>query len=173
MAFKFNPFTIKLDYVDTDSAAGPVLFLTGNTGGPIAPAAGNINIVGVGGVTVSGAGSTLTISESGEGITWQLIGASQALVSNNGYVVTGGVCALSLPAASAVGDIIEITLDGGTSWTITQGAGQQIRFAANQTTSGAGGSLASNTQGDTVRIVCSVANTRWNVLSAVGNPTVV
>lgn len=37
--------------------------LTGNTGGPISPVAGNINVVGDGTtVTVAGAGNTLTIS---------------------------------------------------------------------------------------------------------------
>lgn len=44
-------------------------FLTGNTGGPIAPTAGNINIVGAGNIAVSGnpATSTLTITRSGSG----------------------------------------------------------------------------------------------------------
>lgn len=43
--------------------------LTGNTGGPVSPTAGNINIVGTGDIVVTKTGpSTLTISSSGETI---------------------------------------------------------------------------------------------------------
>lgn len=111
---------------------------------------------------------------TGQGLTWQNISASQTLAVNNGYQCTGGAAlSLLLPATSAIGDIIEITLDGSTSWTVTQAAGQAIRLGSNVTTGGAGGSLASTAQGDTIRIVCSVANLRWNVISMIGNITIV
>lgn len=45
--------------------SGALNTLTGNSGGAITPAAGNINIVGTGPISVAGAGSTLTISFSG------------------------------------------------------------------------------------------------------------
>jgi hypothetical protein len=80
---------------------------------------------------------------------------------------------LSLPATSAVGNVIEVSLDGATSFTITQGAGQQIRLGNVATTAGVGGSLASTQQGDSVRLVCRTANLLWNVLSSMGNPTIV
>lgn len=151
--------------------------LTGNTGGAIAPdAAHNINILGAGGVTVAGnAGThTLTISVSGAGMTWNTISASQGLVVNNGYICTapGGALALSLPAVSALGDIIEVTLDGSASFSITQGAGQQIRMGNQATTAGVGGSLTTTQQGDTIKMVCQTANLKWNVLSTMGNLTV-
>jgi hypothetical protein len=105
---------------------------------------------------------------------WNRIFASQALVSNMGYIcVGGGVLDLSLPATSLVGDIIEVTLDGSTSFSITQGAGQTIKIGNVTTTAGVGGSLTSTQQGDSLRMVCSVTNLRWNVLSSMGNPTVV
>jgi len=49
------------------SPSGPVTTLTGNTGGPVAPTVGNINIVGAGFIDVVGTPgtSTLTISSSG------------------------------------------------------------------------------------------------------------
>lgn len=121
----------------------------------------------------NGVTGTLPSSNGGR-ITWSVVGASAALVANTGIICTSGAAlSFSLPASSAVGDIIEISLDGSTSWTITQGAGQQIRMGSSQTTSGAGGSLASTAQGDTLRMVCSVADTRWNVLSSMGNITIV
>jgi len=155
----------------------PILTLTGNAGGPVPPTANNVNIVGAGGVVVTGnpGTSTLTITVGGAGFTWQTIVASQALVINNGYICVspGGALVLSLPAVAAVGDEIQVTLDGSTSFSITQGAGQQIRYGNSSTTAGAGGSLTTTQQGDTLLIVCSVANLKWNVLSGMGNLTVV
>ncbi len=68
MPFRFNPFTDRLDVVDTNSAMGPIVELTGNSGGPVMPdGGGNINIVGSGDITVTGnpGTNTLTISDSG------------------------------------------------------------------------------------------------------------
>ena len=53
--------------------------LTGDTGGAVSPAAGNINIVGGDGLTVAGAGSTLTINRDAAGgypITPYVVGSS-------------------------------------------------------------------------------------------------
>lgn len=68
MPFRFNPFTDKLDLVETSiSPTGDIAFLSGNTGGQIPPdVAGNVNIIGSGSITVSGniPTNTLTISSS-------------------------------------------------------------------------------------------------------------
>lgn len=108
-------------------------------------------------------------------IKWNNITASQALASGNGYfcVSPGGALSLSLPAVSAVGDTIEVALDGATSFAITQGAGQQIKMGNAATTAGVGGSLTSTQQGDTLRMVCRTANLLWVVMSSMGNLTVV
>jgi len=107
--------------------------------------------------------------------TWNVISASEAMASNNGYVCVspGGALALSLPVVSAVGDLIEVTLDGSTSFSVTQGAGQQIRMGNLSTTAGVGGSISSTAQGDSIQMVCSVADLKWNILSTTGNPTIV
>lgn len=176
MPFRFNPFTDKLDIVDTTDGPGPVISLTGNDAVQVFPISGNIDLIGAGGTIVTGnAGTaTLTITVSGSGMSWSDIAASQTLVSDNGYFCTaGGALALSLPAASAVGDTITVSLDGSTSWQITQGVGQTIRIGSVVTTSGVGGSLTSTAQGDTVELTCSVANLRWNVVNFDGNITVV
>lgn len=118
---------------------------------------------------VNGAG-TITVNSVGGGLTWTTVGAGAALNINTGIICTGGAAlSFSLPAVSSVGDLIEITLDGSTSWSVTQAANQQIRVSNTQTTLGVGGSLTSTNQGDSIRMVCSVANLRWNVLSVVGN----
>lgn len=135
-----------------------------------------IEIKGAPGSNVSTSASGNTVFINVTGIThWQTIIASQPLLVNNGYIciAPGGALSLSLPAVSAIGDLIEITLDGSTSFTVTQGAGQSIRLGNLATTAGVGGSLASTQQGDSLRMVCSVANLKWNVVSSMGNPTIV
>jgi hypothetical protein len=125
------------------------------------------------GVAISNGAGAITVSAFGGGMSWTTQGASIALVNNNAYIANGGgALAFSLPIISAVGDVVALTLDGAGSWAITQGAGQQIRFGAFQTTLGAGGSLTSTAQGDTVHLVCSVANLTWNVISSIGNITI-
>lgn len=150
----------------------------GNSGGFVYPSiTGNLNILGSGSVTVSGNPSTntLTISSSALGLTWNNITSSQTLSANNGYFCNspGGALTLLLPTTSNVGDVVYVTLDGATSWSVTQSAGQQVRFGNQTTTSGAGGSINSTMQGDTIFLVCSVANTRWNEISSQGNLSII
>lgn len=158
------------------TSPGVVDFLEGNTGGPVGPNAGNvIFVIGSGAISVTGNPGTNTLTITDSGITgWNKISASQTLVVNMGYFCTGGgALALALPATSAVGDNIEVSLQGSTSWTITQSAGQQIIMGNQHTTAGVGGSLTSTQQGDSIRMVCLTTNLQWVVLSSMGNPTVV
>lgn len=124
-------------------------------------------------LVTNGAG-VLTFQNAGS-TGWTVIGASQTLAVNEGYIcTTGAALSLALPAVSAVGDEIEVILDGSTSWTITQpNAATRIRIGNQQTTLGVGGSLASTLTGDSVRLVCETANARWAVASMLGNITVV
>ena len=126
------------------------------------------------GIGISSGSGSITVSAWGGGLSWTLKGVGQALVSNNAFIVNSGAAIVfPLPTLSSVGDMCALTLDGATSWQITQGASQQIRIGAAETTLGAGGSIASAAQGDTIYIVCSVANTRWNVVHYIGTLTVV
>jgi Ubiquitin-activating enzyme E1 FCCH domain len=112
------------------------------------------------------------------GFDWNVInqGTQPAnFAVNNGYICqaggTGNV-SIALPAVSALGDTIEIVLDGATTWTITQGAGQSIRFSNSVTTVGVGGSIATTGTGDAIKLVCETSNLRWIAVSAIGNLTV-
>jgi len=143
--------------------------------GSAVPAANALTIIGGTNVTTSATGSTVTINASGgSSFTWQAIGASQALAASNGYFCTaGGALVLTLPAVSAVGATIEVALDGSTSWSIAQNAGNQVRIGNQQTTAGAGGSLTSTAQGNCLTLVCQTANARWVATKITGNITVV
>lgn len=141
---------------------------------------------GINGNTVSNAQLvTINSSTSQLGVTalspsslfpWSVITASQTAAVNNGYFINSvGSMNLSLPAASAVGDVIEaIVVSNGSTLNITQAAGQQIFFGNTNTTLGAGGSLQSTSIGDAIKLVCRTANTVWYVASGPqGNWTVI
>lgn len=161
--------------VNVASGTGVVDFLEGNSGGPVAPDASNtIFILGSGDLSVTGNPVTHTLTISSTGLpVWHKISTNTNLQVNNGYICTGGgTLILQMPVVSTVGDIIEITLDGSAGWHITQGAGQSIVLGNTSTTTGVGGNVISTQQGDSIRMVCSVTNLRWNVLSCMGNPQV-
>ncbi len=137
----------------------------------------NVSGVGTSGqvLTSTGAGALPTWQSPASGFTWSVITVNQTAAVNNGYICNkAGTLALALPASSAVGSIIEVTgINTATGWQITQAAGQQIFFGNTSTTSGATGTLTSTAIRDSIRIVCVVADLTWNVLSSIGNITVV
>lgn len=96
---------------------------------------------------------------------WTPITTNQTLAVNSNYLVTSGALSLALPATSSVGNTISIVLAGGTSFTITQAAGQSIVVGNQTSTVGTGGSVASSSNGDTIQMVCATANTAWYVSS--------
>lgn len=162
--------------VTNGSSPFTILGVAGNGQLPIGSIGGNpvlANITAGAGITISNGPGTITISSTTGTLQWTVISGNQTLVTEHGYIcgTPGGALALLLPATSIVGDIIEITLDGATSFQVTQAAGQQIRIGSASTTLGATGTLTSNAQGDSIRMVCSVANTKWNVVSSMGTLT--
>ena len=140
-------------------------------------------IAGITGVTVSNTALVTLDTTTGQLGTktianlpsWTVISADQPAVVGAGYFCNKvGLLSLSLPATSAVGDVIEVSnINTAVGTAITQGAGQQIYYGALSTTLGAGGSLTSIAVGDSLKIVCRVANTFWQVVSSVGSWTVV
>jgi hypothetical protein len=143
-------------------------------GGDAAPNMAVATLTAGNNISIANAQNSITITAASAHDQWTLIGASQTLSPDNGYICTsGGALALLLPPTSAVGDMINVILDGATSWQITQGAGQQVRYGNVETTAGAGGSITSTQQGDSLTIVCVTADTRWIVMSGLGNHNVV
>lgn len=131
-------------------------------------------ITGSGGINVTNGPGTINISGSPSGLTWTLIAASQVTTStNNGFfcVSPGGALTIPLPLVSMKGDVFAVVLDGSTSWQITQSTGQQIRVSSQQTTA-TSGTITSTAQGDSIYLVCEVANLRWTALNFVGNLTI-
>lgn len=92
------------------------------------------------------------------------------MVTNTGYRVTGEELAtLTLPLISEAGDVLEILNTGTSTFIIAQNSSQFIDAGTNETTVGVGGSLSCTAIGDALRLVCTVANTSWQVVSSIGN----
>ena len=101
---------------------------------------------------------------------WQEItGASANLVPNNGYIANrNSLVTLTLPTTSAVGSIIEIVGKGTGGWKVAQNANQMIHIKAATSTTGTGGYISSNDQYNSVKLLCTVANLEFTVLSSEG-----
>lgn len=130
---------------------------------------------GTGVSIVNGAGS-ITINAAGGGLTWTVVtGTTQAAAVNNGYIANNaGLVTVTLPATSAVGDLVAVTgINNATGWKVAQNGGNQIFFGNLSTTAGAGGSLASTATRDVVYLVCMTVNAAWQVVGSIGNITVV
>lgn len=94
------------------------------------------------------------------------LSVNRGVIANRATLVT-----LTLPTVSLEGDEIEVCGKGAGGWLIAQNANQMIHFGNRTTTTGVTGSLASTLQYDVVRMVCTVANLEFTVLSAIGNLT--
>lgn len=162
-----NVVTINAD----DNVVGSV----GTDSGTVTPTSNNFDIIGSTGVSTSGSGDTVTITVTGGGLDWTEVTVTgpTAMVVNNGYVANNaGTVGLTLPATASIGDVIKVDGKGAGGWSIGQNAGQTIHFLAQDTTTGAGGSLASTTQYDCVTLRCITANTDFVVEAVTGNLTV-
>ena len=137
--------------------------LIGSTGADPVPSTltsgTNISLVNTpGGITINSTGFA--------GFSWNVVtGASQAMLSNNGYIANNaGVVTLSLPATSNVGDEIDIIGKGAGGWLVQCGAGQTIVVGSASTS--AAGSVASTNRHDSFYMICTVANLEWILGSA-------
>ena len=128
-------------------------------------------------LTSNGAGMAPTFQAVSSGaFPWTVVtGGTQAIAVNNGYIANNaGTCVMTLPATAAVGDRIRVSgMNNVSGWQIAQNSGQTIHFGNVNTTTGAGGTLASTNIYDSVELVCNIANTDFIVLSSIGNITYV
>ena len=101
--------------------------------------------------------------------------STQAIIANMSYVCNNGASLITftLPTTAAFGTIIQIAGFSSGGWTLAQNTGQSINFGSLATTTGVGGSLSSSNKNDFIRLLCVTANTTWNVISSVGNLTIV
>ena len=118
---------------------------------------------------------SVTGGSGGGGITWtEVTGTTQAASADNGYIANNeSLVTVTLPETCAVGKVVHVAGKGSGLWKIAQNESQIIYFGDQNTTSGTAGYLAAQTQYDSIELLCITANTTFNVISVVGNITVV
>lgn len=116
--------------------------------------------------------NTLNIPQY-SGVAWsEITTTSVAFAVNDGYVMNNASRVVgTLPSTAAQFSIIRIVGKGAGGWQIAQNSGQTIHFDGNSTTTGASGSLSSQSTFDCVDLLCITANTDFIVTSSIGNLT--
>lgn len=159
---------------------GPLNTLTGNSGGAISPSAANINIVGSGVITVSGSGSTLTISETpGTGLVSTLTGDSGGAVGpTTGNInlkgTTNQITTTDTPGSSLITWSIPATFIApgsiASTTTITAGSGLTVTTGGLTVTAG-GESITGISTINTTGAAATTIGTGGTGTVSIGNAT--
>lgn len=122
----------------------------------------------------NGTGTLTWAAAGGGGLTWSVVTVDGSFTNDTGTIANKGtLLTMTLPASAAVGTTIKITGINAGLWKVAQNASQLIRFGQSTTTTGTGGSLEATKIGDSIEMICVVANTTWQVISSVGSITIV
>lgn len=126
-------------------------------------------------LTSNGASAQPTFqAPAAPGIAWSTVtGTTQTAVAYNGYIANNaGVVTVTLPTTAAVGDTFSITgINNATGWKLAVASGQTLYLGTSATTTSTGYLQSTNTR-DAVTVICTVANTTFQVISSIGNITV-
>lgn len=142
--------------------------LIGSTGADPVPA----SLTAGANVTITPGAGTLTIAATAATPVFSNVtGTSQTMAAGGQYLANNsGLVTFTLPATAAVGTVMLIASAGANigGWTVAQGTGQSVQVGNVVSTAGATGSVSSTSSsgGDSLEIVCTVANTTWVAATA-------
>lgn len=120
------------------------------------------------GITVTNGPGSISISGTASSIGWNVVTTNTAMLADDGYIAnSASPITLTLPTTAAVGTALVVTNFNTGGFTIAQNVLQNIRIGTSVSTTGAGGSVASTAQGDSVYLICAVANTSWIAINGV------
>lgn len=106
--------------------------------------------------------------------SWVAKAAGTPLIPNQGFYSTSGSAqSFALPTTCAAGQLFSLAETGAGAVTVTQAAGQQVRFGNTTTTLGATGTLTATAQGAVLNFLCTTQDTIFQIISSVGNFTIV
>lgn len=138
--------------------------LIGSTGAdPVAA-----TLIGNSGITVTNGAGSITISGSASSIGWNVVTTNQSMFAESGYIAnSASLLTFTLPTTAAVGTVLAAINYNTGGFSIAQNSGQFIRVGTSVSTTGVGGSVSSSAQGDSIYLVCVVANTSWITIGGV------
>lgn len=143
---------------------------TGQLRLPLYTAASTFTGTAVGILAFDSSGNILTTAVPTSGIAFtEVTGTTQAAAINTGYIANNAsLVTITLPGTAAIGSVVEIVGKGAGLWRLAQPAGLTIRFGNLSTTAGTGGWLQATQRYDSIRLICTTANTEWTVVSVQG-----
>lgn len=103
--------------------------------------------------------------------SWVVVTTNTAMRINTGYIANAvSVLNLTMPVTAPVGSLIEVCgINAAGGWSVILNGGQSIVYGTSTATT----SITSTESSDTLRMVCTIENTEFIVLSADGNPRIV
>lgn len=123
-------------------------------------------------LTSDGTNWTSAAASSG-GVPWSIITADQTAVINNAYICNkAGLLTITLPGTAAVGSIIGIINHNTAAGAKFLSANPGQLYLGNSSATANTGSFTSTALGDSMFLVCVVANTTWRSYGVQGNWTV-
>lgn len=129
------------------------------------PAANNLNVLGTGGTSTSGAGSTITITSVQAAYNFTDIAISTAGVANRGYFCTAALT-LTLPTSPPQGSFVFVETLTASAVVVKAGGTNLIKVGS--ATSSAGGTATATTIGNSLQLFYRTADTTWYSLSTEG-----
>jgi hypothetical protein len=158
------------------SSAGGLLSSSAGTNGQVLIGGNGVapiwaNVIGGQGISITNGSGFIGVSATGGGLSWSTVtSGTQNMAVNSGYVANNAAgVVFTLPAAAVLGSTMKVTTINAGGFTIDQNAGQVIHLGIDTTTVGVAGFLQSTANYDSIEMVCTVTNTTWTVVSAVGN----
>jgi hypothetical protein len=155
----------------TSGGGGGSFYQTIENNGSSLPQEAILNFVGAN-VSIAdnpGNGSTdVTISTTAS-TPWTVVTGATALVTLHGYFSNSSSnVTFTLPATAGVGATFYVSNMNSGNIVIGQNSGQTIQFGNKVSTSGTGGNVTGTSIGDSLTIVCNVANDVFTVINSVG-----
>lgn len=127
-------------------------------------------------VTITRSGNSFTFaSTASSSFTWSVVlGTSQGLVAENGYIANNAaLVTFTLPATCTIGDGFQILGKGAGLFRVAQNAGQTIVFGQQTTTLGVAGRIDAAHRRDCVELICTETDVEFMIVDSIGNLTVV
>jgi len=126
-------------------------------------------LTGGAGIVVTNGDGNITIDAT-KAEFWEVITDATHQMEIDKYYLANNAAPVvfTLPLTAAVGTELYV-VDMQAGWVVEQNANQQMHFGKKSTTVGITGNITSTKNYDSMRLVCSVADTEWIVLSPVGN----
>lgn len=160
--FDSTDFSVDASGFVTLNGAGAGQTITGDSGGALAPTAGNWNILGLSGSKTSGSVSTLTIKSPPYA---DVAGAGSVTLNSGSFATNAITLTTPVTAGLADGDLLEFVATNGVL--VIQLAATQVAHLGSAATTVAG-TITGSATGDSISLRYQASTNDWWATSSIG-----